>query len=141
MIIIINGYVDQTGYEKLSQIAPTLAYDLDDWKASIIEIGKALNREEKANAVIQAYDDKLKQAPGNDLELKSDYLFVTAGYSGSLESNFQKELNNVKELEKLEVWKAIPAVKQNHDYKISARHWMLSGPISDSMKIDDVYKH
>ncbi|CAM4504086.1 ABC-type Fe3+-hydroxamate transport system substrate-binding protein [Paenibacillus endophyticus] len=43
-----------------------------------------------------------------------------------------------RELEKLEVWKAIPAVKQNHVYKISARHWMLNGPISDSMKIDDV---
>ncbi|WP_141501556.1 AraC family transcriptional regulator [Paenibacillus luteus] len=203
LIIIINGYVDQAGYEKLSEIAPTLAYDRDSWKASIVEIGKALNREEKANAIIQAYDDKLKQArekiiqtvgsdktvalirtsekeadlffPSfpyggvlyNDLgvtpsasvaefqkkteedwgytlslemlpELNSDYLFVTAGYSGALESDIQKELENVKELEKLQVWKAMSAAKQNHVYKISARHWMLNGPIAESMKIDDV---
>jgi len=71
-------------------------------------------------------------------ELKSDYLFVTAGYSGALESDMQKELDNVKELEKLQVWKAMPAVKLNHVYKISARHWMLSGPIAESMKIVDV---
>ncbi|WP_171056500.1 AraC family transcriptional regulator [Paenibacillus sinopodophylli] len=205
LIMIINGYVDQAGYEKLSQIAPTLAYERDDWKTSIVEIGKAINREEKAHAIIQAYDEKLKQAretivqtigpdktvalirtsekeadlffPSfpyggvlyNDLgltasssvaefqkktdedwgytlslemlpELKSDYLFVTAGYSGSLEADFQKSLETVRELEKLEVWKAMPAVKQNHVYKISARHWMLSGPISESRKIDDVVK-
>ncbi|WP_042161562.1 AraC family transcriptional regulator [Paenibacillus gorillae] len=205
LIIVINGIVDQAGYEQLAKIAPTIAYDRDDWKTSIVEIGKALNREDKANEIIQTYDNKLKAAREkieqtvgsnntvalvrtidkevdlffptfpysgilyNDLgltasssvadfqkkadedwgitlsleklpEIESDYLFVTAGYSGSSESDFQKELDNVKAVEKLQLWKSIPAVKQNHVYKVSARHWMLNGPISDSLKIDDVLK-
>ena len=203
LIIVIDGYVDQAGYEKLSQIAPTLAYDRGDWKTSIVQIGKAINREEKANEIIKDYDDKLSKAQQtiaqsvgtnktvalvrltdkeadvffpkfpyggvlyNDLglkpdvtlaefqktaeedwgttlsleklpELKADYLFVTAGYSGSSEEDFQKTLQSVTGVESLQVWKAIPAVKQNHTYKVSARHWMLNGPIADSMKIDDV---
>ncbi len=203
LIFIINGYVDQAGYEKLSQIAPTLAYERDDWRTSIVEIAKAINREEKANEIIQAYDDKLKQAretisqavgtdktvallrPSekevdlffptfayggvlyNELGLKAsssvagfqekteedwgftlsmemlpelnpDYLFVTAGYSGSVESDFQKQVEAAKQVEQLQVWQAIPAVKQGQVHYVSARHWMLSGPISDSMKIDDV---
>lgn len=71
-------------------------------------------------------------------ELTADYLFVTAGGSISLESEFQKALDVVTGVEKLQVWQVVPAVKQDHVYKISARHWMLSGPIADSMKIDDV---
>ncbi|MFE4712843.1 iron-siderophore ABC transporter substrate-binding protein [Paenibacillus sp. NPDC056722] len=203
LIIIIDGYVDQAGFEKLSQIAPTLVYDRGDWKTSIVQIGKAINREEQANEIIKAYDDKLSKARQtiaqsvgtnktvtlvrltdkeadvffpkfpyggvlyNDLglkpdvtlmefqktaeedwgatlsleklpELKADYLFVTAGYSASSEEEFQKTLETVKGVESLQVWKAIPAVKQNHTYKVSARHWMLNGPIADSMKIDDV---
>lgn len=168
-----------------------------------MEIGKALDRDDKAKAVIQAYDDKLKQAretivqavgadktvalvrPSekeaqlffpdfaygsvlyNDLglapassvvdlqkttkdtwgislsleklpELTADYLFITAGGSLSLVDDFQKAMDTITEVENLQVWKAIPAVKQNHVYKLSARYWMLSGPIADSMKIDDV---
>ncbi|MFC0329232.1 ABC transporter substrate-binding protein [Paenibacillus sepulcri] len=203
LIIAANGFADQAAYEKLSQIAPTIAYDRDQWKISIVEIGKALDRDDKAKAVIQAYDDKLKQAretivqavgtdktvalvrPSqkeaqlffpdfaygsvlyNDLglapassvvdlqkttkdtwgislsleklpELTADYLFITAGGSLSLADDFQKAMDTITEVENLQVWKAIPAVKQNHVYKLSARYWMLSGPIADSMKIDDV---
>ncbi|MBP1991647.1 ABC transporter substrate-binding protein [Paenibacillus eucommiae] len=203
LILTSNGYADQAVFEKLSQIAPTLAYNRDDWKASITEIGKALDREEKVNSVIQAYDDKLKQAretiiqkignnktvgvirpsekevqlffPGfeyvsvlyDDLglspaasiqdlqkttkdewgislsleklpELNADYLFVTAGGSLQLETDFQKAMDTVTSVEQMNIWKTIPAVKQNQVYKLSARHWMLSGPIAEGMKMDDI---
>lgn len=203
MIIVASGYADQAAYGKLAQIAPTLAYDRDQWKTSIAEIGRALGREDKARTVIETYDDKVKQAretivrvvganktvalvrpsdkaadlffPGfaygsvlyNELgltpaesvtalqkttkdtwgvslsleklpEQNPDYLFVTAGGSVARAEDFQKSLDIVTGVESLQVWKAIPAVKQNRVYKLSARHWMLSGPIADSMKIDDV---
>ncbi|MBO9607842.1 MAG: ABC transporter substrate-binding protein [Paenibacillaceae bacterium] len=205
LIIAIKSLVpDQATYDKLSQIAPTIVYDRDQWRTSIVEIGQALGKEANAAAVIKAYDDKLKAAKEtivravgmnksvaltrpsekdiqiflppfaygsvlyNDLglvpapfatelqnkaekgtsasslsleklpDIDADYLFVTAGGSLSLAGDFQKALETVSGVEQLQLWKTIPAVKQNHFFKLSARHWMLSGPIADSMKIDDV---
>ena len=203
LIIISSGFPDQAAYEKLSKIAPTLAYDRDQWQESILKIGQALDLEDEANAILQAYQDKLKQAretiiqtvgadktvalvrtsekeaelffpdfsfgsvlyhdlgltPATSItdlrktteetwgitlsleklpELTADYLFVTAGGSMSPPEVYQKALDTLTGVEKLQVWKAIPAVKQNHKYNVSARRWMLSGPIADSAKIDDV---
>ncbi|MFF2090907.1 ABC transporter substrate-binding protein [Paenibacillus sp. NPDC058174] len=62
-LIIMNTYMtDQAGYEQLSKIAPTIAFIRDNWQTGIVEIGKALGKEKQANAVLQAYKDKLKQA-------------------------------------------------------------------------------
>jgi iron complex transport system substrate-binding protein len=205
LIMVSSDYVNKEKYEKLSKIAPTLAYDRLQWKSTIVEIGKALDREDKANAFLQAYNDKLKQAretiirtvganktvalmrlyekevqlffPDFDFgsvlykelgltpaasitdlrktakdpsaimlsleklpDLTADFLFVTAGGSVTPPDGLQKALDTVARVEQLQVWQAIPAVKQNHVYHISARHWMLSGPIADSEKIDDVVK-
>lgn len=52
---------DKEGYEKLSKIAPTIVYDRGDWKTSIEAIGNAIGREEQAQAVISAYNEKLEQ--------------------------------------------------------------------------------
>lgn len=205
LIFVLGGLVpDQATYDKLSQIAPTLVYDRDDWKNSIVEIGGALGLEDKAQEVIKAYDatlaqakEKIVQAVGtdktvallrpsdkdiqvffprfaygsvlyNDLGLSpskgvkdfqnssaadisagslsleeipkidADYVFVTAGGSLSLQDDFQKAQGVVSKVEELQLWKSLPAVKQNHVVELSARHWMLSGPIADSMKIADV---
>ncbi|MFC3804035.1 iron-siderophore ABC transporter substrate-binding protein [Cohnella sp. GCM10012308] len=205
LILVLSGLVpDQEAYDKISRIAPTLVYDRDEWKTSIVKIGQALGLENQANTVIQAYDEKLAQAHDsivqaigtdktvalirpsekdlqlflprfaygsvlyNDLglspaafvtesqnesaedtsastlsleklpEFDADYLFTTAGGSLSPEIDFKKALEVVTGVEKLQVWQSIPAVKLKHSYKLSARHWMLSGPIADGMKIDDV---
>ncbi|WP_254450640.1 AraC family transcriptional regulator [Cohnella herbarum] len=195
---------DKESYEQLSKIAPTIVYDRSDWKNSIVAIGKAINREDKAASVIQAYDEKLSKAkaaiiakigadrtlafirPSNkdvqlffpafsytsiaykDLgmtldpvlakfrekegeeswgieasletlpDLSADYLFVTAGGSFDSEDEAKVALEELTEVENLTIWNNIPAVKQGHVYKMSARHWMLNGPIADNMKIDDV---
>jgi len=195
---------DKESYEQLSKIAPTIVYDRSDWQSSIVAIGKAINREDKAASIIQAYEEKLSKAKaailakiGTDrtlafirpsskdvqlffpefsytsiayedlgmtldpvlaklrekeeedswgveasLEtlpnLSADYLFVTAGGSFDSEDEAQAALEELSEVEMLQVWKQIPAVKQGHVYKMSARHWMLNGPTADNMKIDDV---
>ncbi|QHT62555.1 iron-siderophore ABC transporter substrate-binding protein [Paenibacillus lycopersici] len=204
-LIIMNTYMtDENGYEELSKIAPTIAFVRDNWQTGIVEIGKALGKEEQAQAVLQAYQDKVKQAkaaivqaigedktvafirPGtkqveldfpeyawtsalyNDLglspdpkvlefkknttddwggtmlsleklpDLTADYLFMDYGASMAAETDFQKDVAASSEVEKLNVWKKIPAVEKGQAYKVSARHWALNGPIADGLKIDDV---
>ncbi|BBI35523.1 ABC transporter substrate-binding protein [Cohnella abietis] len=200
IIILQQYFTDQGGYDQLNKIAPTVAYPPDDWKSSIIEIGKILGIEEKAQSVIQTYDDKIKQAketieaevPGKtvafirpsdkDLQvffpsfnslvydqlglkpdtsiatfqkqspedwgittsleslplITADYVFAIYGGSISSAEDYLLENAASTEVEKLKVWKAIPAVKQNHVFKVSSRHWMSSGPIANSRVIEDV---
>lgn len=62
LILISKNAIDQNAYDQLSKIAPTLAFDPSDWKTNIMDIGKILGLEDNAQAVIQAYDDKVKGA-------------------------------------------------------------------------------
>ncbi|BBI33560.1 ABC transporter substrate-binding protein [Cohnella abietis] len=71
-------------------------------------------------------------------QLTADYLFLDYGASLSNEDDFKQQVAQSEEVEKLNVWKAIPAVKNGQAHKVSARHWALSGPIADSLKVDDV---
>ncbi|WP_139999667.1 ABC transporter substrate-binding protein [Paenibacillus paridis] len=201
LILLQQYFTDQAGYDELSKIAPTVPYKPDNWKATITDIGKILGLEKKSESVIQAYDDKIKEAKkavstaaGTDnsvvfirpsikdlqvffpsfnplvyeqLGLKPDASieafqkestedwgmntsleklpsitanYVFAIYGGSIDTaeDFAKEEASSAEVEKLTVWKTIPAVKQNHVFKVSARHWMSSGPIAEGKVIDDV---
>ncbi|QHT63690.1 ABC transporter substrate-binding protein [Paenibacillus lycopersici] len=70
--------------------------------------------------------------------ITADYVFAIYGGSISSEDEFQKEMAASTEVEKLSVWKALPAVKNNHVFKVSARTWMSSGPIANGYVIDDV---
>jgi len=201
LILLQQYFTDQAGYDDLSKIAPTLPFTPDDWKKNISEIGKILGMEEKSQAVIQTYDDKIKNAkstiasavgtdnkvvfirpslkdlqvffpsfnqlvyeqlgltPAMSVEafqkesaddwgmntsleklasITADYIFAIYGGSIDTAEDFAKENANSAEVEKLSVWKAMPAVKQNHVFKVSARHWMSSGPIAEGRVIDDV---
>ncbi|MFB9277602.1 ABC transporter substrate-binding protein [Cohnella cellulosilytica] len=62
LILISKNAIDQDAYDQLSKIAPTVAFDPSDWKTNIVDIGRMLGLEDQAQAVIQAYDDKIKQA-------------------------------------------------------------------------------
>ncbi|WP_237391616.1 ABC transporter substrate-binding protein [Paenibacillus dendrobii] len=200
-LIIVQQYsIDQKGYDELSKIAPTIAFAPDDWKSSIIEIGKALGLEDKAHSVIQANEEELKKAKeqivqavgadktvayirpsdkdlqvffpsfnlvykelgllpyqgiaelqqktkddwGINLSLEdlpsitADYIFAIYGGSIDTEDAFQKEVSASKAIEELKLWKSIPAVKEDHVFKVSSRHWMSSGPIAESREVDDV---
>ncbi|REK75585.1 AraC family transcriptional regulator [Paenibacillus paeoniae] len=53
---------DTESYEQLSKIAPTIVYDRSDWQTSIAAIGKAIGLEDKAQSVIQDYEEKLGKA-------------------------------------------------------------------------------
>ncbi|MBJ6362513.1 ABC transporter substrate-binding protein [Paenibacillus sp. MAHUQ-46] len=70
--------------------------------------------------------------------ITADYVFAI--YGGSIDSaeDFQKYTEEASEVEKLNVWKSIPAVGKNHVFKVSARHWMSSGPTANGKVIDDV---
>ncbi|WP_141501789.1 ABC transporter substrate-binding protein [Paenibacillus luteus] len=201
LILLQQYFTDQAGYDELSKIAPTVPYKPDDWKATITDMGKILGLEEKAQAVIQAYDDKINDAkttiaaaagtdnsvvfirpsikdlqvffpsfnplvyeqlgfkPDASIEafqkestedwgmntsleklptITANYVFAIYGGSIDTAEDFAKEEASSSEVEKLTVWKAIPAVKQNHVFKVSARHWMSSGPIAEGKVIDDV---
>lgn len=202
LILLQQYFTDQNGYDELSKIAPTIAYTPDDWKYTIQEVGKILNREDKAQTVIQAYDNKIKEAKEtivqtvgtdktvvymrpsdkdlqvffpsfnlvyNELGLNpdasiaefqkessddwgintsleklpsitADYVFAIYGGSISTAEDFAMEASASTEVEKMEVWRRMPAVKQNHVFKVSARHWMSSGPIAEGKEIDDVVK-
>jgi len=62
-LIIISKYAveDQAGYDKVNLIAPTIAYDPNDWEGSLVKIGEALGLEDKATAVISAYKERIKE--------------------------------------------------------------------------------
>ncbi|MFE4710017.1 ABC transporter substrate-binding protein [Paenibacillus sp. NPDC056722] len=204
-LIIMNKYMtDEQGYEQLSKIAPTIAFIRDDWQTGILEIGKALDKEDEAKNVLKAYQDKVQQAQAtikqavgenktvafirpttkdveldfpeyvwtsvlyNELGLKpdpevlkiastttdtwggtmlslemlpklsADYLFMDYGASMSSEDEFQQSVRQAAEVEKLSIWKSIPAVQKGNVHQVSARHWALNGPIADSLKVDDV---
>lgn len=68
----------------------------------------------------------------------ADYVFAIYGGSISSAEDFAAATAESTEVEKLQVWKAMPAVQQNHVFKVSARHWMMSGPIAEGKVIDDV---
>jgi iron complex transport system substrate-binding protein len=200
-LIVVQQYsIDETSYEALSKIAPTIAFAPGDWKTSLVEIGKALGLEDKASAVLQAHEDMIKQAKTDivnavgpdktmvymrpsekDLQvffpsfsqlysilglnpdasitefqkktsddwgintsleelpsITADYIFAI--YGGSLDSadDYNKLEAASLGIEQLEVWKSMPAAKQNHVFHVSARHWMSSGPIAESKQIADV---
>ncbi|WP_218119766.1 ABC transporter substrate-binding protein [Pelagirhabdus alkalitolerans] len=191
-------------YEQLTQIAPTIAYDRENWKESIEAIGSVFGEVDKADQVIETFNSKLEEAKKEVMEsiggdqtvafirptpkdvqvffpgysytsvlydelgfssgalvselqengeegdwgavvslekmpdLKADYLFVTVGSSlATVEENEQANLA-LEEVKKMPVWESIPAVQQEQMHVVSARNWMLNGPIAESKKIDDV---
>jgi ABC-type Fe3+-hydroxamate transport system, periplasmic component len=69
--------------------------------------------------------------------ITADYVFAIYGGSISSPEDYEKEVAAQSGVEKLQVWKAMPAVQQNHVFKVSARTWMSSGPIAEGHIIDD----
>ncbi len=71
-------------------------------------------------------------------KITADYVFAIYGGSISPAEEYEKENAAAIEVEKLQVWKAMPAVKNDRVFKVSARTWMSSGPIANSSVIDDI---
>ncbi|TBL70402.1 ABC transporter substrate-binding protein [Paenibacillus thalictri] len=98
----------------------------------------------KPDASVIDYQKQTADDWGMNLSLEklptitADYVFAIYGYSLETEAEFQQHVAASKEIEKLQVWKAMPAVQQNHLFKVSARHWISAGPIAESREIDDV---
>lgn len=61
-LIVATEAINQNAYEQMSKIAPTIVFNRDNWRSSIVDIGKALGIEDKANAIVKGYDDKVKKA-------------------------------------------------------------------------------
>ncbi|MEK8127284.1 ABC transporter substrate-binding protein [Paenibacillus filicis] len=62
-LILINVHNDKK-YEQFSKVAPMYAFKdaRADWRATIRTLGDLLNKKDKAEGVIQAYDQKAKSA-------------------------------------------------------------------------------
>ncbi|WP_411349271.1 ABC transporter substrate-binding protein [Paenibacillus sp. WLX2291] len=58
-LIVASAAIDQTTYEQLSQIAPTIVYDRENWKQSIVELGNVLGLEQQAQTVLKQHDEKV----------------------------------------------------------------------------------
>lgn len=61
-LIIMRDSFDQTTYDELSKIAPTIAFNLQDKVNSTLAIGAVLGIEDKAKARIEAYNNFLAEA-------------------------------------------------------------------------------
>lgn len=83
-LIIGNKMRQEKIYEQLSSIAPTVfAEDLrGNWKSNFELYAKAVNKEEKGNEVIEAYDSRiadLKEQLGDKLNMKVSIVRFMAG--------------------------------------------------------------
>jgi len=66
-LILIRNSFDQTVYDELSKIAPTVAFDLKDSVSSTLAIGAILGMEDQAKERIRQYEDLLAKA-GEELQ-------------------------------------------------------------------------
>ncbi|MNI11042.1 putative siderophore-binding lipoprotein YfiY precursor [compost metagenome] len=60
-LIVTSKAIKPVDYEQLSKIAPTIAFERDDWQTSITDVGKALGIEDKVSKVLADYEAKLKK--------------------------------------------------------------------------------
>jgi iron complex transport system substrate-binding protein len=58
-LIIASTAIEQTDYDNLARIAPTITYDREDWRNSMTAIGAALGMEEAAETALQNYDKQV----------------------------------------------------------------------------------
>lgn len=58
-LIIASTVLVSEVYEKLEKIAPTIAYNRANWRDSIVDLGEALNKEEKAKQIIIKHKKKI----------------------------------------------------------------------------------
>lgn len=79
---------------------------------------KLLGEENSANISMEVLPD-----------LDADYIFIINAYGQGTEQ--------IKEMEKSPIWKAIPAVNQGQVYEVSDKHWLGSGLIAYEKIIDD----
>jgi len=61
-LILLRDSFDRNAYVALSKIAPVAALRLQDTEVTLLALGKILHREEQANARLQLYYDRVKQA-------------------------------------------------------------------------------
>lgn len=60
-LIIASRVLVNEVYEKLEKIAPTIAYNRANWRDSIVDLGEALNKEDKAKQVIIDHEKKIAE--------------------------------------------------------------------------------
>ncbi|MCM2675769.1 ABC transporter substrate-binding protein [Alkalicoccobacillus plakortidis] len=61
-LIVTSDVTDENTYKELTKIAPTILYDREKWRDSIIQMGSELGYEEKAMTVIEEVDNQLEEA-------------------------------------------------------------------------------
>ncbi|MHA7967553.1 ABC transporter substrate-binding protein [Paenibacillus sp. CAU 1782] len=58
-LILITGFQEKV-YDSVSKIAPTIMLDFDeDWKDTLVTVGKIVGKEQEANLVLEEYKEKI----------------------------------------------------------------------------------
>jgi iron complex transport system substrate-binding protein len=90
VILGIYSFVDQSVYDKLAKLAPTVAQGADappggtPWDRQLLETGKALGREEQAKQVVQEVNAEFDAAKQRNPEFEGKTLTVAFESGGSI---------------------------------------------------------
>ena len=94
----------------------------------------------KPDPMVVAYDtaDNLAISLETLPDLKTDYIFLVAGYGSLGSEDDEAAKKRYEEMTADPLWQTIPAVKNNHVFNVEARLWMAHGLLAEEMKIADV---
>jgi iron complex transport system substrate-binding protein len=90
LILGIYSFIDESVYGKLSQLAPTVAQGADaptggtPWDRQLLETGKALGREERAEQVVEEVNAKFDAAKQRNPEFAGKTLTVAFESGGTI---------------------------------------------------------
>lgn len=96
----------------------------------------------KPAPMVVAYDtaDNLAISLETLPDLKTDYIFLVAGYGSLGSEDDAAAKKRYEEMTADPLWKTIPAVQNGHVYDVEARLWVAHGLLAEEMKIADVLK-
>lgn len=72
-------------------------------------------------------------------DLDAGYLVVTAGYGANSANNSKVSEERLQKMEKDELWKNLPAVKQNHVLQVDSTVWAAHGLIAKEIAMQNLY--
>lgn len=72
-------------------------------------------------------------------DLDAEYLIVSSGYGASSANNQGVADQRLANLKKDELWKTLPAVKNNHVLQVDSTLWMAHGIIAKERAMKDLY--
>lgn len=116
------------------RLYPYMKNDLNSFMADLLNIKPPdMVLETELNPTNSAIS--LERLPDLDVE----YLIVSSGYGASSANNQGVADQRLANLKKDELWKTLPAVKNNHVLQVDSTLWMAHGIIAKERAMKDLY--